>query len=327
VAQVEKKDNKEQIPIPECWHVGIVVKDVKKVVEFYSRAFGWGPWRMVETEFKNAEFRGKPTWYGGPRAFVRLGKVSLEIGETNRGESVHTEMMRNRGEGLHHLAFYVDDLEDEIAKIKGMGIPMLQTAYDKEGKHAYAYLNTEEWGNIIVELNARPKADFWATAMPNDIKVKQTKDQIPAREAWHVGIVVKDLKKTVDFYTRAFGWGPWRMVHTEFRNAEFRGKPTWYAGPRAFVNLGSVSLEIGETNQGESVHTEMLRNKGEGLHHLAFYVDDVEAEIAKMKNFGIPMLQTAWDKDGKHAYAYLNTEAWGNIIVELNWKPKEEPRK
>jgi len=153
----KQKDNEKQILIPECWHVGIVVKDLDKTVDFYSRAFGWGPWKRVHVDNRKAEMRGKSTWYAGDRAFVKLGGVSLEIGETNQGESVHTEMMRNKGEGLHHLAFYVDDLEKEIDKLAKMGIPILMTAYTDDRKHAYVYLNTEEVGNIIIELNQRPE--------------------------------------------------------------------------------------------------------------------------------------------------------------------------
>lgn len=53
--------NDNQIIIPHCWHVGIVVKDLKKVVDFYSKAFGWGPWTWVHVDNRNAMMRGKST--------------------------------------------------------------------------------------------------------------------------------------------------------------------------------------------------------------------------------------------------------------------------
>ena len=46
----------DQILIPECWHVGIVVKDLDDVVDFYSRAFGWGPWRITAGAGRELEF-------------------------------------------------------------------------------------------------------------------------------------------------------------------------------------------------------------------------------------------------------------------------------
>lgn len=145
----------EQILIPECVHVGVVVRDLEKTIDFYSKAFGWGPWRRFTADFPNAVMRGKPTWYVGDRAFVQLGGIGLEIGETGKGESVHREFLRTRGEGLHHLAFYVDDIEKEVAKLEKMGIQILQAGI-RGDSYAYVYLNTEEVGNIIVELSRRP---------------------------------------------------------------------------------------------------------------------------------------------------------------------------
>lgn len=149
--------DKEQILIPECSHVGIVVRDLEKTIDFYSRAFGWGPWKRFRADFPNAIMRGNPTWYAGDRAFLQLGGIALEIGETGEGESVHREFLRTRGEGLHHLAFYVDDVEKEVGKLNKLGIPLLQAAKNEDGSYAYVYLDTELVGNIIIELSPRPK--------------------------------------------------------------------------------------------------------------------------------------------------------------------------
>ena len=146
----------EKILIPECWHIGIVVKDVEKIIDFYSKAFGWGPWKRFTADFPNAIVRDKPGGYKGKRVYVQLGGVGLEISEPGEGDSVQKEFFRTKGEGLHHLAFYVDDIEKEVAKLEKLGIKILQAAKNEDGSYAYVYLNTEETGNIIVELNRRP---------------------------------------------------------------------------------------------------------------------------------------------------------------------------
>ena len=146
----------EKIPIPECWHIGIVVKDIEKFIDFYSKAFGWGAWERFTADFPNAIVRGKPGWYKGKRVYVQLGGVGLEIGEPGEGDSVQKEFLRTKGEGLHHLAFYVDDIEKEVARLEKLGIGILQAAKNEDGSYAYVYLDTEEIGNIIVELNRKP---------------------------------------------------------------------------------------------------------------------------------------------------------------------------
>ena len=149
-------EEKEKILLPECWHIGIVVKDLEKIIDFYTKAFGWGPWERFTADFPHATVRDKPASYKGKRVLVQLGGVALEIGEPGEGESVQKEFFNNKGEGLHHLAFYVDDIEEEVAKLEGLGIEILQSAKDEDGKYAYVYLNTEATGNIILELNRRP---------------------------------------------------------------------------------------------------------------------------------------------------------------------------
>lgn len=150
---------RENIPIPECWHIGIVVKDVEKIIDFYSKVFNWGPWKRFTADFPNAIVRGNSSSYKGKRAYVQLGGVGLEISEPGEGKSVQKEFLRIKGEGLHHLAFYVDDIEKEVEKLKELGIKILQAAKNEDGSYAYVYLNTEEIGNIIIELNRRPRQE------------------------------------------------------------------------------------------------------------------------------------------------------------------------
>jgi len=53
-------------------------------------------------------------------------------------------------------------------------------------------------------------------------------------------------------------------------------------------------------------------------------VDDIETEVAKLDKLGIKILQSAKNEDGKYIFVYLNTEATGNIIVELNRRPAKK---
>lgn len=151
--------NQPLIPIRECTHVGVVVKDMDKAIDFYSKVFGWGPWDRWYVKWPGtATLRGKPASYEGPRAWLKLEPVTFEVGETH-GEAVHAEFLESHGGGLHHLAFDVDDIEEAIVQLDKLGIPILQSGKDKDGKYSFIYFSTEEFSgsNIIIELNPRQR--------------------------------------------------------------------------------------------------------------------------------------------------------------------------
>jgi len=149
--------NQPLFPMRECTHVAVEVRDLQKAMDFFSKVFGWGPWERKDVERK-AILRGKPVEYKGLRAWLRLGSVLLEAGETH-GESTHTEFLASHGGGLHHLAFEVDDVGEAVAKLEKIGVPILQVGIGEDGKYTFAYLDTREasTGNIILELVPRQK--------------------------------------------------------------------------------------------------------------------------------------------------------------------------
>jgi len=154
-------NNQPLVPTGECTHVGVVVKDIEEVKQFFSKVFGWGPWGprvMADWNPDTGIRRGKPITFKGPREWLKLGPVSFEVGETH-GESIHTEFMKSNGGGLHHLAFEVDDVEDAVDKLEKVGVPLLQAGMDKNGKFIYVYMSTREatGSNIIIELNPRQR--------------------------------------------------------------------------------------------------------------------------------------------------------------------------
>ena len=62
---------------------------------------------------------------------------------------------------LHHLAFEVDDVEEEVAKLDKIGIPILQSGIGEDGKYMFVYMDTQKFstGNIVVELIRRGLRD------------------------------------------------------------------------------------------------------------------------------------------------------------------------
>ena len=137
----------------------------------------------------------------------------------------------------------------------------------------------------------------------------------PETEILQVGVVVKDLDKTVEFLT-ALGLGPFVIRTATHPAAAVKGKKASYEVRLAFAQQGPVQLELIEYRSGTTIQKDFLDARGEGLHHLLFRVGDLDAAIDRFARKGIPVLQE--DRFvGGGGLAYVGTDRHGGIIMEV----------
>lgn len=143
----------------------------------------------------------------------------------------------------------------------------------------------------------------------------------------HIGIVVEDCEAAAAWWERVFGVGPF-SIDTYELNAEthfkYRGEPAEALMKAAIAYSGKVFIELVEVMEGESPHTEFLRDKGEGFQHLAFLVSDIRQTVADLEPEGLkPILdyQFVTEQNGQKFLVqevYLNSaEFIGGSTVQL----------
>jgi methylmalonyl-CoA/ethylmalonyl-CoA epimerase len=137
------------------------------------------------------------------------------------------------------------------------------------------------------------------------------------RRLAHIGLVVKDMDKTIARLT-ALGIGPFvpRILPADAKET-YRGQP-FNPSQRVAIQItqiGNIELELIQPIDGESPHQEFLSQKGEGIQHLGFIVDDLAKEVKDLTAEGSEVLLTSQFK-GSGGVAYLDLEAAG-LIVEL----------
>ncbi len=104
-------------------HIAIVVRDVDKAVEFYQSSGIGTVGHQVKTE--DAGIKVEPGYVKPTRTFfVHIGPAPLELIQPVK-EGPFKEFLDSNGEGLHHIAFTVDDLDKEIAKLAERGMPII----------------------------------------------------------------------------------------------------------------------------------------------------------------------------------------------------------
>jgi methylmalonyl-CoA/ethylmalonyl-CoA epimerase len=132
--------------------------------------------------------------------------------------------------------------------------------------------------------------------------------QFQAKSIGQISYAVKDIDKTIESWSRLYGIGPWTF--RENGGLDAKGRP-WKAR-LAFARVGPVEIELVQCIEGRIFQSRFLDTWGEGVHHIGFYVDDVEAEVKKLAAQGVKVLL---HDPGR--FAYLDAGGVGGAIFEL----------
>jgi methylmalonyl-CoA/ethylmalonyl-CoA epimerase len=122
-------------------------------------------------------------------------------------------------------------------------------------------------------------------------------------------------------------WSVFTFTPDWIRDMTFRGREQPYSMKLALAQVGDMMYELIEPVDGPNSYQEFLDARGEGLHHLGFFVEDLDAAIAEMDGQGFPVLQSgrAFGVDGDGGYAYFETDGALSCIVEAIEMPKAMP--
>jgi 4-hydroxyphenylpyruvate dioxygenase-like putative hemolysin len=146
-------EDRELLALPAVSQIGVVVKEMHPAIDFYSEVWNVGPFKIFEPEYTDQTYRGKPGNFKMRIALASLDPVQFELIEPLEGDTIYDEFLEKKGEGLHHLGFDVDRIEDRITAMQKMGIEVLQSG--KRPGVAFAYMDTEPLAGIIMEFIER----------------------------------------------------------------------------------------------------------------------------------------------------------------------------
>jgi catechol 2,3-dioxygenase-like lactoylglutathione lyase family enzyme len=135
-----------------------------------------------------------------------------------------------------------------------------------------------------------------------------------------IGVVVRDVRKAVETYNKALGWGPWNIYVAEpplLHDTFLRGEPTEFTFMNAETHVGPVDFEFIQPLEGPSIYREWLEKHGEGIHHIACMGTGVnyEENLANFEHMGLKVLMAGAIGDSIKFY-YLDSEPLLKIILE-----------
>ena len=128
----------------------------------------------------------------------------------------------------------------------------------------------------------------------------------------HVGIAVKSIDRSPDLFSKLFGISEEHSEEVAAQNVK-----------AAFFRVGEGGIELLEPTGADSPVAKFIEKRGEGVHHLSFEVDDIVAEIARLKKEGFQMIdeKPRMGADGFRV-AFLHPKSTNGVLVEISQKLK-----
>jgi methylmalonyl-CoA/ethylmalonyl-CoA epimerase len=123
----------------------------------------------------------------------------------------------------------------------------------------------------------------------------------------HIGIAVKNLEASNKLFTSLLGTAPYKMEAVESEGVH-----------TSFFKVGPNKIELLEGLSKESPISKFIEKKGEGIHHIAFEVENIEEEILRLKKEGFIMIHDSAKKGADNKLiAFLHPKSSNGVLIEL----------
>lgn len=127
------------------------------------------------------------------------------------------------------------------------------------------------------------------------------------RKIEHIGIAVKDISKSNALFTKLFGRPHYKTETVESEKVD-----------TSFFMVGETKVELLEAKDPSSAISKFIEKKGEGIHHIAYDVDDIRAEMERLKKEGFELLSEEPKKGADNKLiCFLHPRSTNGVLVEL----------
>jgi methylmalonyl-CoA/ethylmalonyl-CoA epimerase len=272
-----------------------VVDDIDRTVA------GWRKLGMIEARDVAAPEAGV-RWSVG-----RLGDTTVDFIQPLDAKSAFAAFRKQHGQGVIALLHRAPDrasLEREIARLKAAKVAVL------DRQKGYVLFDTAAEGKYALGV-------FVAGALPDAPAAKPD-----VKKLSQYAFVARDLER-VSRYWAGLGFPAMDFTHPPLWDLIYHGAPGKFDAILGWQRHGKIVYEWIQPTAGPTTYLDHAAKHGEGLHHIAFAVSDLEREKRVWTEAGYPTSQSgAWgerDKPGYGRFAYQDVHAIGGTEVELLW--------
>lgn len=123
-------------------HIGIAVKDIEEANDLFSSLLDTSRYKVETVDSEGVE-----------TAFFKIGESKIELLQARTPDSPIAKFIEKRGEGVHHIAFEVDDIQKEMARLKKEGFTLINKEPRKGADNKLVcFLHPKSANGVLIEL-------------------------------------------------------------------------------------------------------------------------------------------------------------------------------
>jgi methylmalonyl-CoA/ethylmalonyl-CoA epimerase len=123
-------------------HIGIAVNNLESAIDFYENVLGLKCYKIEEVPDQKVK-----------TAFLKIGETKIELLESTDPEGPIGKFIEKRGEGIHHLAFAVEKIGEELADAAAKGVKLIDSSPRKGAEGLdIAFLHPKSTSGVLIEL-------------------------------------------------------------------------------------------------------------------------------------------------------------------------------
>ncbi len=276
-------------------HIGIVVRDLHDACARFERVLG-----MPARDFRDDQGQGMQL-----DARILLGNECwLHLVQNWNPETRVNRFLRERGEGLEHICIETDRIEAEVAHLREIGVGVWEDRILDANDGYEAFVFPDRLPGLTVELIESHERSW---VYPPEAVGEPVSMSMGFTRLHHIGLCVHDLDDASRRFERYFGLAA----------RDFAADPA-RAMREAYIHFGNrCSLQLLESRNPASRAGRFLRERGEGLEHIALETGDIERDVAGLRERGVRILDDTIHRFDQGAAAFVHPDELPAMAVEL----------
>ena len=276
-------------------HIGVVVRDLQDACARFERVLG-----MPARDFRDDQGQGMQR-----DARILLGNECwLHLVQNWNPETRVNRFLRERGEGLEHICIETDSIEADVAHLREIGVGVWGDRILDANDGYEAFVFPDRLPGLTVELIESHERSW---VYPPDAVGAPVSTSMGFTRLHHIGLCVNDLDDASRRFERYFGLSA----------LDFAADPGG-AMREAYIHFGNgCSLQLLESRDPASRAGRFLRERGEGLEHIALETGNIERDVAGLRERGVRILDDTIHRFDEGLAAFVHPDELPGMTVEL----------
>lgn len=268
-------------------HFGHLVQDMDQALALYADFFDLHPSLIVEL----AEA-------GVKNAVLPVGDNFIDLLQPLRNEGPLARALANRGEGFYHLCLAVDDLDSEARSLKAKGVE----AFAGPEEPRTVFVHPRDALGVLFELRAESELRSFLN------RGARVGKRSAVSGLSHVGHAVKDLEQAVRRYDTLFGLKALPVEPRAFPALGVRS---------AWIPVGRNFIELFEPTDPDKAVGRFIARQGEGIYAIVLLVEDVDAQVARLRSRGAEVLESPTPPELPHKRAFVLRGCMKGVLIGI----------